>query len=141
MKILLFGVSNVGKSTTGELLARKLGIAFYDLDDEIKKKYKITLEEFVHTGSLRERDRKRGMLIRKFLRKKEDLVLAVTPITYIEYFEEYLYAPGVLPVELFDSAENIFSRLVFSDENDRIYSLNFLHFLTLTQTDLSEGYY
>ncbi|MFV0341973.1 MAG: shikimate kinase, partial [Anaerocolumna sp.] len=37
MKILLFGVSNVGKSITGELLAHRLGYDFYDLDEEIKK--------------------------------------------------------------------------------------------------------
>lgn len=37
MKILIFGVSNVGKTTTGEILANKLGYKFYDLDDEVKK--------------------------------------------------------------------------------------------------------
>ena len=37
MTILLFGVSNVGKSTIGELLAHKLNFSFFDLDDEIKK--------------------------------------------------------------------------------------------------------
>ncbi len=30
MTILLFGVSNVGKSITGELLAHRLGYDFYD---------------------------------------------------------------------------------------------------------------
>lgn len=118
MKILLFGVSNVGKSTTGALLARRLGIPFYDLDDEIKKKYGVNMEDFVNKVPLRERDRKRGVLVRKFIRTKEDLVLAVTPMTYIEYIEEKLYTPGVLAVELYDSAENIFSRLIFTDEND-----------------------
>ena len=36
MKILLFGVTNVGKSTVGELLAEKMNFSFYDLDEEIK---------------------------------------------------------------------------------------------------------
>lgn len=36
MTIMLFGVSNVGKTTTGEILARKLGFEFYDIDAEIK---------------------------------------------------------------------------------------------------------
>ena len=57
MTILLFGVSNVGKTTIGELLAHRLNFDFYDLDDEIKKKYNVTLEEFVSTGSLQERDK------------------------------------------------------------------------------------
>ena len=34
--ILLFGVSNVGKTTTGRLLADQLNAKFYDLDEEIK---------------------------------------------------------------------------------------------------------
>ena len=53
MKILLFGVSNVGKTTIGKLLAEKIKFSFYDLDDEIKKYYGITLEEFLHTENLR----------------------------------------------------------------------------------------
>ena len=37
MNILLFGVSNVGKSVSGRLLAGHLNYTFYDLDDEVKK--------------------------------------------------------------------------------------------------------
>ena len=37
MKILLFGVSNVGKTTVGKLLAEQFGYRFYDLDEEVKK--------------------------------------------------------------------------------------------------------
>ena len=49
MKILLFGISNVGKTTIGTMLAKQLGYSFYDLDEEVKKEFKMTLEEFVHT--------------------------------------------------------------------------------------------
>lgn len=37
MKILLFGISNVGKTTIGTMLAKQLGYSFYDLDEEVKK--------------------------------------------------------------------------------------------------------
>ena len=37
MKILLFGVSNVGKTTAGRILADKLEYDFYDLDARISK--------------------------------------------------------------------------------------------------------
>lgn len=56
MKVLLFCVSNVGRSTIGELLAERIGVKFYDLDDEVKAHLGITLEEFVNTADLRWRD-------------------------------------------------------------------------------------
>ena len=34
MNILLFGVSNVGKSVAGKLLAEHLNYAFYDLNED-----------------------------------------------------------------------------------------------------------
>ena len=36
MNIMLFGISNVGKTTIGRIVADKLGYDFYDLDEEIK---------------------------------------------------------------------------------------------------------
>ena len=39
MKILLFGITNVGKTTIGKLLSEKLNYDFDDLDDEIKRRY------------------------------------------------------------------------------------------------------
>ena len=44
MKILLFGVSNVGKTTIGELLAERLDFKFYDLDEEVKTRFGMTLD-------------------------------------------------------------------------------------------------
>ena len=67
MTILLFGVSNVGKTETGKLLAKSLNYDFYDLDDEVKKYLNITLEEFVSSGSLQERDQMRCKLIKKII--------------------------------------------------------------------------
>ena len=121
MKILLFGVSNVGKTTTGELLAERLGFKFYDLDEEVKTRLNMTLEEFVHTSNLRWRDQKRGSIIKKLIRSEEDMVIAVTTISYTENFRTRISGEDILAIELYDTPENIFSRLVFSDENDVIY--------------------
>ena len=38
MIIMLFGISNVGKTVTGEKLAKKLKYPFFDLDEEIKRR-------------------------------------------------------------------------------------------------------
>ncbi len=121
MKILLFGVSCVGKSTVGQILAQKLDYKFYDLDDEIVKCLKMSLEKFVSSGNLHWRDKQRSNVIKEIVKKDEDMVFALSPISYYENFKKWVNADGIVLIELYDSAENIFSRLVFSDENDNIY--------------------
>lgn len=122
MKILLFGVSNVGKTTAGKILAEKLKIDFYDLDEEIKKYYNITLEEFVHDGTIKERDKKRGKIISNLVNDESNKVIAISPMSNREYFEDVLKNEQVVAIELRDTVENIFDRLVFSDKDDYIYS-------------------
>lgn len=122
MKICLFGVSNVGKTTVGELLAERLDIKFVDLDEEVKKRLKMSLEEFVNTENLRWRDQKRGSIIKKIIKMEEDVVFAISPISYTESFKTSIISDDNLLIELYDTPENIFSRLVFSDENDEIYT-------------------
>lgn len=124
MNILLFGVSNVGKSSIGELLAEKINYAYYDLDDIVRHDQGITLEEFVNTGTLFERDRIRCELLNAIHYISGDKVVAVTPISYIDGIRPLFYSEDIMPIYLYDSAENIFDRLVFSDENDRIYEDN-----------------
>lgn len=121
MKILLFGVGNVGKSTIGSMLAEQLGFNFYDLDEEVKKEFQMTLEEFVHTENLRWRDQKRGRVIKKILAREEDMVFSISPISYTNNFRKRIIADDILPIEIVDTAANIFDRLVFSDANDKIY--------------------
>lgn len=75
----------------------------------------------MNSGTLKERDRKRGIVIRNLLECDCNQVIAVTPISYADNFEQYLLRDDVLAIELLDDAENIFERLVFSDEHDQIY--------------------
>lgn len=121
MTILLFGVSNVGKTTTGQLLAKELGCAFYDLDEEVKSRLHITLEVFVNTVWPYERDKIRGKILGDIILRPGNKVIAVTPMYYSKCFNKFLARDDVTAVELQDTPENIFSRLIFSDENDRIY--------------------
>lgn len=121
MKILIFGVSNAGKTTIGKLLAKRIGYNFYDLDDEVKKEYKMTLEDFVHTQNLLWRDQKRGRVIKKVFAKEENIVFAISPISYPDNFKNRIMNTDILSIELTDTAENIFNRLIFSDKNDNLY--------------------
>ena len=121
MKILLFGISNVGKTTIGTMLAKELGYSFYDLDEEVKKEFKMTIEEFVHTENLRWRDQKRGRIIKKILSKEENMVFSITPISYTDNFCKRITEDDILSIEMVDTPANIFDRLVFSDINDIVY--------------------
>ena len=122
MDILLLGVSNVGKSSIGELLAKKIHYDYYDLDDIVKNDQNMTLEEFVNTGTLFERDQLRCNLLNALHYTSGNKVVAVTPISYIDGIKSLFNSQDVLSIYLYDSVENIFDRLVFSDENDVIYN-------------------
>lgn len=121
-KIILFGVSNVGKTTIGKVLADKLGYHFYDTDHEVTTRLELTIEEFIKSRSHVKRDEMRRSIIDDILMRDEDLVMAVTPLTYTGNLDTELDAPGIVPIELYDTPYHIFQRLVFSDENDNIYT-------------------
>lgn len=121
MNILLFGVSNVGKTTIGKIVAEKLGYDFYDLDEEIRNRYSMTQQEFIDTfWNRNKRDEIRGQVIGELLQREGDKVIAVTPIYYSVKFSKYLKKGQAFGIELQDTAENIFNRLVFTDENDQV---------------------
>ena len=142
MKILLLGVSCVGKTTVGTILSNRLGWEFCDLDEEVKTRRGTTLEVFVNTGRLIDRDRIRGEIIKDIIQKDEDLVLAVTPISFVESFQESLQRDDIILIELYDTPYHIFQRLVFSDEEDNIYkdeiykTVHKTHYMKEIQEDL-----
>ena len=102
MNILIFGVSNVGKSTIGALLAERLEYKFYDIDEEIKSKYKTTLTEFTRTGTVSSRDLKRSQIVKQIIRKNENTVIAVSPVSYVEHFMKILRSDDVFSVVIAD---------------------------------------
>ena len=81
----------------------------------------MTLEEFVHTENLRWRDQKRGRIIKKILAQEENMVFAISPISYTDNFGKQIREDDILSIELVDTPAHIFDRLVFSDINDTIY--------------------
>ena len=95
--------------------------SFYDLDEEVKKEFQMTLEEFVHIENLRWRDQKRGRIIKKILSKEENMVFVISPISYTDNFGKHITEDNILSIELVDTTANIFDRLVFSDTDDTIY--------------------
>lgn len=123
MIIMLFGISNVGKTVTGEKLAEKLKYSFIDLDEEIKRRFQTTLEKFMQDYPYsHERYKIKGKILKDLLKEyKDNMVIAVSPIYYARNFNSLLDLEQVIAIELQDSEEHIFERMVFSDENDNIY--------------------
>lgn len=121
MIILLFGISNVGKTTVGKLLAKKLNYQFYDMDEEIRKYYHTTNIGFINRyKNLEDRDQRRAKLLKRLLKNKDHVVVAVTPISFFNDFYDIVFEDNVLSIELSDTVENIFDRLVFTDDDDKI---------------------
>ncbi len=122
MIIMIFGVSSVGKTSVGKKLAEIINFDFFDLDDEVKRFYKTTLEAFVNEGFRSGRDEKRGVVLANIIENaSKNKVIAVSPIYYSRNFTKFLKRRDVLAIELQDEPANIFERLVFSDKNDNIY--------------------
>lgn len=122
MVILLFGISNVGKSVTGELLAEKMGYRFVDLDIEIIKRFSTTIEEFINKYPfIDKRSQVKGRLLKELINENmKRTVIAVSPIYYAKNFNKLIEQEGVMAIELQDTKEHIFERLIFTDDNDEI---------------------
>lgn len=66
----------------------------------------------------------RGNILKDVVNKyKDNVVIAVSPIFYEEFFDDVISQYNVLTIELRDSPENILERLVYADENDEIHPL------------------
>lgn len=123
MVIILFGISNVGKTVTGAKLSAKLNYSFFDLDEEIKKRFQMTLENFMKEIPYPyERYKIKGKILKDLLKEyKDNMVIAVSPIFYARFFNSLIDLEQVIAIEMQDSEEHIFGRMIFSDENDNVY--------------------
>jgi len=123
MIIMLFGISNVGKTVTGQHLAERLEYPFFDLDEEIRKRFQTSLENFMHDyPSSYERFKIKGRILKDIINENKDsIVIAVSPIYTARNFNPLIDMEQVIAIELQDSEEHIFQRIVFSDENDNTY--------------------
>jgi shikimate kinase len=92
MKIFLSGVSCVGKSTIGKILAEQLGHNFFDLDDEIETFFGTSIEKlqskFLTQYSFRKQASK---ALKNLLSKKQSkrCVIALPPSGLMDPYWRY----------------------------------------------------
>ena len=117
MKILIWGIPCVGKAEIGNLLADKLNYNFIDLNNIIKEKYK-TIDNFNDTyKNDYERFKEKEKIILDIIKNNDNFVMNITLI-YIKSIVDEILKTDTISVELIDSVESIYDRIVFYDEND-----------------------
>ncbi|MBN2054332.1 hypothetical protein JW905_05385 [bacterium] len=116
MRILLAGVACVGKSTVGDILARRLGYAFFDLDVEVEKQYETSIERLRHlhmsTASFR---RACAVVLKRILAAEPVCVIALPPTGLRKPYLGVIHQFPCLKVVIRDRPENILRRLAFYD--------------------------
>ena len=124
MRIYLVGVSCVGKTAAGMLLAEKTGYEFVDFDEETKKEFGKPLlalhNQFLSNKGYREYTK--PLLARILDEHKDDVVIAMPPGGMFREYKTLLdkQHPDVVTVWLKDRPRNIFNRLVFTDDYDNL---------------------
>ncbi|MDR1292647.1 MAG: hypothetical protein LBJ91_04545 [Clostridiales Family XIII bacterium] len=121
MRIVLTGISCVGKTTTGRLLAEKLEYSFVDFDEEVTKRMGKPLA-FLKDEAFNEHGYRNMVkhIIPEILKEHPGrLVLAMPPGgLFREYKTVFDRNPDIITVWLKDSAKNILKRIVFTDDYD-----------------------
>jgi len=81
MKLLIWGVSNIGKTTIGRELSRKLQCKFYDVDEEIMNIYG-SIDNFqdIYPNDYDRFDEKEELMLNIIESETEDFIMAVSPI-------------------------------------------------------------
>jgi len=121
MIIYLVGISCVGKTTIGKMLAEKIDYSFVDLDEEIQNYYKKPIEriqdECLTMNGYRE---KASIVLDKLFSRNVDSVVSGTPsglkFSYLQVYKRHK-DKELLSICLNDSFENVLERLTFYNKD------------------------
>lgn len=121
MIIYLVGISCVGKTTIGKMLAKRIGFTFFDLDEEIENYYEKPIEiiqdECFSMNGYRE---KASIVLDKLLSKNIDSVISGTPsglkFSFLQVYKRHKVNKDLYSIFINDSFENVLARLTFYDK-------------------------
>lgn len=116
MRVLLVGVSCVGKTTIGAVLARRLGCPFFDLDAEIERHFGTSIERlqarFLTDYSYR---KECSVVLHKIASANTDCVTALPPSGLWDAYLRVIRKLSCVTVVVEDTPENILDRIMFYD--------------------------
>jgi shikimate kinase len=117
MKLLIWGVSNIGKTTIGKELSKKLNCKFYDVDDEIIDIYG-SIENFqeIFPNDYDRFDEKEELMMNIIDTENKDFIMAVSPIFSSSVVEELLDT-DTISIEIIDTPEAIYDRLILEGDD------------------------
>ena len=120
MRVSLVGVSCVGTTTIGGILADRRGWPFFDLDDEIERHFGTSIERLQArflTGYDYRKDC--AVVLERIAAANPDCVIALPPSGLRDAFLRVVRrVPGVT-VAVHDTPENILERITFYDIDSR----------------------
>lgn len=123
MRVALFGISCVGKSTLGAKLAEIYDYRFVDFDAEVRARMNMSITRIKKScfNEHRYRQTVKHILPEILSENPDNMVLAMPPGGLLrEYKTVFDRNPDVLTVVLKDRSVNILNRLVFTDDDDEI---------------------
>ena len=117
MKLLIWGVSNIGKTTIGRELSGKLQCKFYDVDAEIMNIYG-SIDNFqdIYPNDYDRFDEKEELMLNIIESETEDFIMAVSPIFSAPVVEELLDT-DTTSIEIIDTPEAIYDRLILEGDD------------------------
>jgi shikimate kinase len=122
MRVFISGVSCVGKTTIGAILACRLGCRFYDLDLEIERFFKTSIErlrnKFLTDESFRN-EAARALMHILAHPESRNCVIALPPSGFMGRYLRVIKKATGMTVVLTDSPDNILNRITFYDADSR----------------------
>ena len=121
MIIAFFGITCVGKTTIGRIVANELRYGFFDLDTEMKAFYNDTILN-IQRGCIGDAlDTKKALVLKYILSRCGDkAVISMSPIYYTVKYKLLFSNYKVFSILLQDSPENIAKRMIDTDDDDSI---------------------
>lgn len=117
MKLLIWGVSNIGKTTIGKELSNKLNCKFYDVDEEIIDIYgSIDNFQAIFPNDYDRFDEKEELMMNIIESDNNDFIMAVSPIYSTSVVEELLDT-DTISIEIVDTPEAIYDRLILEGDD------------------------
>ena len=125
MQLLIWGISNIGKTTIGRELAKRFNCKFYDIDDEIVKIYG-SIDNFqeIFPNDYDRFDKKEELMLNIINSQTEDFIMAVSPIYSVSVVEDILMT-NTISIEIIDTLEAIYDRLIL--EGDDVLEYKEMH--------------